>query len=144
MTGEPSAGRPIYARVLRLRRLRPGGLLCFLYFEGAIALAVLLALAELLPWWGVLVLPVVVALMVKLNDMVSVPAVRRLPASVDRTPAPAAERLRPAVPRAREGTAGTPPASAGTGRAERPRSMSRHDAPSGESRSGRNNQGRFG
>lgn len=69
-TGEPPR-RPMYARVLRLRQLHPSGLLCFLLFEGMIALAVLLALAELVSWWGVLVLPVAVAAMVKLNDVIA-------------------------------------------------------------------------
>ena len=66
-----SGYRPLYARLLGLRFVNPGGVLCFLFFEGAIALAVLLALAELVTWWAVLVLPVVVAAMVKLNDMVA-------------------------------------------------------------------------
>ncbi|GAB7039938.1 hypothetical protein JCM9533A_37880 [Catenuloplanes niger JCM 9533] len=63
--------RPLYARILRLRHLTPGGLLCFVYFEGALGLGVLLALAELVTWWGVLVLPASVAVMVKLNDLVA-------------------------------------------------------------------------
>ncbi|WP_233600932.1 MULTISPECIES: hypothetical protein [Micromonospora] len=63
--------RPLYARVLGLRFVNPGGVLCFLFFEGAVALAVLLALAELVSWWAVLVLPAVVAAMVKLNDVVA-------------------------------------------------------------------------
>lgn len=66
-----AAGRPLYARMLRLRRLRPGGLLCFLFFEGTTALAALLVLAELVVWWAVLVLPLTVALVVKVNDMVA-------------------------------------------------------------------------
>ncbi|MFG1882237.1 hypothetical protein [Micromonospora sp. NPDC049102] len=68
--------RPLYARLLGLRFVNPGGVLCFLFFEGAIALAVLLALAELVTWWAVLVLPVVVAAMVKLNDVVAAVVVR--------------------------------------------------------------------
>ncbi|WDZ84811.1 hypothetical protein [Micromonospora cathayae] len=68
--------RPLYARVLGLRFVNPGGVLCFLYFEGVIALAALLALAELVSWWAVLVLPATVALMVKLNDMVAASVVR--------------------------------------------------------------------
>ena len=51
-------------------------MLCFLFFEGTVALAVLLALAELVTWWAVLVLPVVVAAMVKLNDLVAAIVVR--------------------------------------------------------------------
>ncbi len=68
--------RPLYARLLGLRFVNPGGVLCFLFFEGSVALAVLLALAELVSWWAVLVLPVAVAAMVKLNDMVAEVAVR--------------------------------------------------------------------
>ncbi|MEH1031774.1 hypothetical protein ACWD6L_11955 [Micromonospora profundi] len=68
--------RPLYARLLGLRFVNPGGVLCFLFFEGTIALAVLLALAELVTWWAVLVLPLVVAAMVKLNDMVAATVVR--------------------------------------------------------------------
>ncbi|MDM4720304.1 hypothetical protein QTQ03_12215 [Micromonospora sp. WMMA1363] len=68
--------RPLYARVLGLRFVNPGGVLCFVFFEGAIALAALLALAELVTWWAVLVLPAVVAVMVKLNDLVVARVVR--------------------------------------------------------------------
>ncbi|WP_320066886.1 hypothetical protein [Micromonospora sp. RTGN7] len=68
--------RPLYARALGLRFVNPGGVLCFLFFEGAVALAVLLALAELVTWWAVLVLPAAVAAMVKLNDLVAELAVR--------------------------------------------------------------------
>jgi hypothetical protein len=66
-----AARRPIYARVLRLRHLRLSGLLCFILFEGMIALGVLLALAELTNWWAVVALPAAVALMVKLNDVLT-------------------------------------------------------------------------
>jgi hypothetical protein len=62
---------PLYARVLRLRHVRPSGLLCFLFFEAMVALGVLLALAELVSWWAVPVLPAVVAGMVKLNDLIA-------------------------------------------------------------------------
>ncbi|MGW3605648.1 hypothetical protein [Micromonospora sp. NPDC005161] len=68
--------RPLYARLLGLRFVNPGGVLCFLFFEGTVALAVLLALAELVTWWAVLVLPAAVAVMVKLNDMVAAIVVR--------------------------------------------------------------------
>jgi hypothetical protein len=66
----------LYARVLRLRYLNPGGTLCFFFFEGAMVLAALLALAELVSWWGVLILPISVALMVKMNDVVADAAAR--------------------------------------------------------------------
>jgi hypothetical protein len=62
---------PVYSRMLRLRHVRPGGVLCLLFFEGAIAVGVLLALAELASWWSVAVLPVTVAAMVKVNDVVA-------------------------------------------------------------------------
>jgi hypothetical protein len=57
--------------VLGLQYLRPSGLLCFLFFEGAVALGVLLALAELMNWWVVAALPAAVAAMVKLNDVIA-------------------------------------------------------------------------
>ena len=63
--------QPLYARMLGLQYLAPGGFLCFVFLEGAVALGILLALAELVSWWGVLVLPTMVAAMVKLNDVVA-------------------------------------------------------------------------
>lgn len=63
--------RPLYARALGLQYLRPSGMLCFFYFEGAIALGTLLALAELVSWWAVVVLPVSIAAMVKINDVIA-------------------------------------------------------------------------
>jgi hypothetical protein len=97
-----SRDQPLYARMLRLRHLAPSGFLCFVFLEGAVALGMLLALAELVSWWGVLVLPATVAGMVKLNDviagMLARPArpVRRMPPppSSEDTHAP---RLRPAA-----------------------------------------------
>jgi hypothetical protein len=68
---DPARDQPLYARMLRLRHLSPSGFLCFVFLEGAVALGFLLALAELVSWWGVLVLPVTVAAMVKLNDVVA-------------------------------------------------------------------------
>ena len=59
--GRRIANQPLYARTLRLRHLNPGGLLCFVFLEGSLALGALLALAELVSWWGVLVLPAAVA-----------------------------------------------------------------------------------
>jgi hypothetical protein len=71
------ARRPAYARVLRLRYLHPGGVLCFAFFEGMILLAVLLALAELVTWWVVIILPLSVGLMVKVNDVIAGLSVRQ-------------------------------------------------------------------
>jgi hypothetical protein len=64
------ARAPLYVRALRLRHLHLDGLASFLLFECMIATAVLLGLAELVSWWAVLVLPGVVAAMVKVNDLV--------------------------------------------------------------------------
>ena len=55
---------PMYARLLRLKHLAPSGFLCFAFLEGSLALGILLALAELVSWWGVLILPALVAVMV--------------------------------------------------------------------------------
>lgn len=72
--------RPLYARALRLRHLNPGGILCFALLEGTVTLGALLALAELVPWWGVLALPGSVAVMVKINDMIAGAVGRSTPA----------------------------------------------------------------
>ena len=69
--GEIYRDQPLYARMLGLRHVTPSGFLCFVFLEGAVALGFLLALAELVNWWGVLVLPITVAVMVKLNDVVA-------------------------------------------------------------------------
>jgi hypothetical protein len=86
--------QPMYARMLGLQYLAPGGFLCFVFLEGTVALGILLALAELVSWWGVLVLPTMVAAMVKLNDVVAgalirpATAVRTRPAAAGRTFSP--------------------------------------------------------
>jgi hypothetical protein len=67
----PSSRRPLYARLLGLRYVRPSALMSFLLFECAIAVAALLALAELVSWWAVAVLPLSIAAMVKLDDVVT-------------------------------------------------------------------------
>jgi hypothetical protein len=61
----------VYARILGLRHLRPGTIVCFLFFEGSIAVGFLLTLAELTSWLAVVVIPVTVAAMVKVNDVVA-------------------------------------------------------------------------
>jgi hypothetical protein len=66
--------------MLRLRQLRPSPLATFVLFEGSIMVALLLALAEIVDWWGVLAIPVAVAVMVKLNDAIT--AVLRRPAAL--------------------------------------------------------------
>jgi hypothetical protein len=90
----------MYARLLRVRHLRLSGLTSFLLFEGAMALAVLLALAELVSWWGVLALPLAVAVMVKFNDVVAEAlSVRRRPMPL-RSTAPTRVVAAPAAARA--------------------------------------------
>jgi hypothetical protein len=69
--GARSDGRTGYARLLRLHHLNPGFYLSLLLFEGSIGVAILLALADVIDAWGVLVVPVSVAVMVKLNDVVA-------------------------------------------------------------------------
>jgi hypothetical protein len=119
-----SAKPPLYARVLRLRHIHPGGLLCFLFFEGTVALGILLALAELAPWWSALVLPVVVAFMVKVNDLVAGWNARGRPAPAHvRTGA----ARRPAVPRARDADPPTPVRA--SGRASAPGALAPSELP---------------
>jgi hypothetical protein len=60
-----------YARVLRLKHTHPGGIVCFLLLEGSFAIAGLMALAEFVNWWGVILLPLTVAVFVKINDLVA-------------------------------------------------------------------------
>lgn len=85
--------QPLYARMLGLQYLAPGGFLCFVFLEGAVALGILLALAELVSWWGVLVLPAMVAAMVKLNDVVAGSLIR--PATATGPTPPVAVRSAP-------------------------------------------------
>jgi hypothetical protein len=70
--------RPLYFRLLRINHLRPRGPVTFALFEGSIGIAVLLALAEIISWWGVFAIPASVALMVKLNDIVAGSVIRPL------------------------------------------------------------------
>jgi hypothetical protein len=103
--------QPLYARMLRLRHVAPSGFLCFVYLEGAVALGILLALAELVSWWGVLALPATVAVMVKLNDSIAGSLVGTAAQPTTETPwRPVAERppLRRAVADAGVGHAGLP------------------------------------
>jgi hypothetical protein len=69
--------RPFYARALFLRNIDPGPVMCFLFFEGALAVGAVLALLDLVDWWAVVVLPLTVAVVVKINDMVAGSASRR-------------------------------------------------------------------
>lgn len=62
---------PLYVRALRLKHIRPGPWWCFLFFEGSLVLAGVLVLADWVSPWGLLVVPVGVAIAVKLNDVVT-------------------------------------------------------------------------
>ena len=70
----PSADRPgrvpLYPRLLRLRHLHLRGWQRIVLGEGALGAAVLLVLADLASAWTLLVLPVAVAAVVKLHDVV--------------------------------------------------------------------------
>lgn len=70
---EPTAAKkpPLYPRLLRLRHIRPNVWQRALLGEGALALAVLLVLADLATAWTLLVLPVAVAVVVKANDVLA-------------------------------------------------------------------------
>lgn len=146
---EEARNRPLYARVLGLQYVRPSNLLCFLYFEGTVALAVLLSLAELTGWWAVAVLPASVAVMVKLNDIIAGATTRSGGAAT--RPGGAAARSRSATRRAlaqptvRLRVAAPAEATRPSRRAERPTGDERdpstnrpgHHEPSGpENRSG--------
>ncbi len=78
--------RPLYFRALRIRHLRVRPWVVFLLFEGSFVLAILLAFAEIVDWWGVLIIPAVVAIMVKVNDMVAAAMLEPLAEAQLRTP----------------------------------------------------------
>lgn len=62
---------PLYARVLHLRHINPGPVACLLLFESVVAVSALLAIFGVVSWWAVAALPLTVAAMVKLNDVVA-------------------------------------------------------------------------
>jgi hypothetical protein len=79
------AGRPapLYWRLLRLRYVRPNGWLRALFFEGAVAVAVVLVLSGAASVWTIVVLPLVVALIVKANDVLAGSLRRNLRSGAD-------------------------------------------------------------
>jgi hypothetical protein len=97
---EEAPPQPFYARLLRLRHLEPGALLCFCFFEGAIGLAALLALAEVVPWWAVVALPAAIAVMVKVNDLVAGAVLRSAAGVAEREQQRLRQLVTPAVGRA--------------------------------------------
>lgn len=62
---------PLFSRLLRLRHLRLRRWQTAIFVDATIVVAVLLVLAELATAWTLLVLPLAVALVVKLNDVVA-------------------------------------------------------------------------
>jgi len=97
--------KPLYSRMLRLRHLRLRPLVAFGLFEGSVVLSILLVLADFVNVWAVLVIPVTVAVMVKVNDMVAGGLTRPLAVAQLRAPRP---RDRTAVGRSRVPSAPTP------------------------------------
>ena len=71
MVDDEPARTPLYWRLLRLRHLRPNGWQRALLVEGVFAVAALLTLADVATAWTLIVLPVAVAAVVKLNDVVA-------------------------------------------------------------------------
>ena len=65
---EAATKRPLYPRLLGLRHIGPNAWQRALLGEGALALAVLLVLADVATAWTLLVLPLTVALVVKAHD----------------------------------------------------------------------------
>jgi hypothetical protein len=78
----PRSNRPLYHRLLRLERHRPGPVVTFLCFEGSIGAAMVLAFAEVLPWLSVVAVPLAIAGVVKLHDLVVAATPERSPRSV--------------------------------------------------------------
>jgi hypothetical protein len=68
---EPKAKQPLYPRLLRLRHIHPNAWQRALLGEGALALALLLVLADLATAWTLLVLPLAVAAVVKAHDLLA-------------------------------------------------------------------------
>ncbi len=66
-----AGGRPLLVRLLRLQHLRPAGWQRFLLGDVPVVLAVLLVLADVASAWLLLALPLSVAAMVKLHDVVA-------------------------------------------------------------------------
>jgi hypothetical protein len=67
----PGRKRPLYPRLLRLRHVHPNAWQRAALGEGALALAVVLVLADLASAWTLLVLPLGVAAIVKAHDLLA-------------------------------------------------------------------------
>lgn len=66
-----STSKPLYPRLLRLRHIAPNAWQRAVLGEGALAVAVLLVLADLATAWTLLVLPLAVAVVVKAHDLLA-------------------------------------------------------------------------
>ena len=71
MTADAPARQPLHARLLRLRHLRMRAWQRAVLLDGSFVLAALLVLADLVSAWALLVLPAVVAAVVKAHDVVA-------------------------------------------------------------------------
>lgn len=63
--------KPLYPRLLRLRNVAPNGWQRALLADGPVVLAAILILADLASAWTLLALPVAVAVMVKVHDVLA-------------------------------------------------------------------------
>jgi hypothetical protein len=63
--------QPLYWRLLRLRRVRPGGAMRVLLVEGLALVGLLLTLAVGVTAWSILILPAVGAVVVKAHDVLA-------------------------------------------------------------------------
>jgi hypothetical protein len=88
-----------YARLLRLRHTNLNGYLGLVLFEGTVAIAALLACAEAMTPWGVVVVPMAVAVMVKYHDVILGVLARPAAAAQLRRPRPRVAIGRSSVPR---------------------------------------------
>lgn len=61
----------MYWRVLHLRHVRPNGWQRLMLFEGSVVVGIVLTLAGAATAWAVLVLPAVVAVVVKAHDLLA-------------------------------------------------------------------------
>ncbi|MFP5219380.1 MAG: hypothetical protein ACLGIG_06520 [Actinomycetes bacterium] len=67
----PPRKRPLYPRLLRLKNISPNGWQRAALGEGALAVAVVLVLADLASAWTLLALPLGVAVVVKAHDLLA-------------------------------------------------------------------------
>jgi hypothetical protein len=123
--------RPLYFRLLRVRHLRVRGWVSFLLFEGSFALGALLMLAEMADYWAIVAVPVAVAAMVKVNDVVARALLEPLGDAQLRTPGVFPRRARgfSPMPRPSRTTTWFPPDDAVADPAARPDAPVRGVAP---------------